>query len=54
MSKLRVLVAVKRCVDYAAKIRVLPDHTARVMSEKRGAFCLRTHAPCALLAVPHS
>ena len=30
MSKLNVLVAVKRCVDYATKVRVLPDHTVRL------------------------
>ena len=28
-APLRVLVAVKRCVDYAARIRVLPDHSVR-------------------------
>ena len=34
-APLRVLVAVKRCVDYAARIRVLPDHSVRRRSAAR-------------------
>jgi hypothetical protein len=37
MSKLNVLVAVKRCVDYASKIRVLPDHSVRLRARARQA-----------------
>jgi hypothetical protein len=28
-KRLNVMVAIKRCVDYAAKIRILPDHSVR-------------------------
>jgi electron transfer flavoprotein beta subunit len=34
-ARLNVMVAVKRCVDYASKIRILPDHSVRARSLRR-------------------
>ena len=42
---LSLLVAVKRCVDYATKIRVLPDRSVRARGMRRAAAVLHKSFP---------